>query len=568
MIDLLKKINKDVAINGWVKKNRKLGDIIFIDIRNINGLLQIVIEKNNDFFSLAKSLKNEDVVEVFGKIRKRKNINEKIETGNIELLVSKIKVISRAIQTPLIIDDETDALEKIRMEYRYLDLRRPINQKMLIFRSNFIKNIRNYFYDLNFKEIETPIITKPSFGGANELKIRSINHPEKEYSLVQSPQIYKQLLMYSGIDKYFQIAKCFRDEDSRSDRQLEFTQLDIEINFTNIKKIKDIIENLIIFVWKKMLNFEIKKNEFLSISYDNAINNYGSDKPDLRIKEKIYDITDILLKSNLDFLKKDLNTKSAKIFVVDEDISNSFFKEEEKIVKSENGNKIYWSRIEKDKSIKGSIKNIDEKTISKINSLVKKSNYTLFLIIDDNNFSLELIGRLRNRVAEKLNLIQKDQFKFVWIEDWPLFELDDNKKIISTHNPFTNLTNEDLIKFNKIDLKKINKNELTLLKSLSFDLVLNGSEIGGGAMRINDINIQKKVFNVLGLTNEEIDQEFGWFLNAQKFGIPEHGGIALGLDRILSIMLNKETIKEVIAFPKSTKGTDEMTKSPIDIINK
>ncbi len=557
-------IGKTIEVNGWVNKNRRMGELIFIDLRNIDGIIQIVVEKDNKFYDIANTLRSEDVVSIKGKIVERKNKNKNIPTGNIEIIAEKIRVVSKAKQTPLIIDDVTDALEPVRMEYRYLDLRRMPNQQALIFRSNLYKLIRNYFYKLDFKEIETPVITKPTPGGANELRVLSSNHKGKEYALVQSPQIYKQLLMYSGIDKYFQIAKCFRDEDSRADRQLEFTQLDIEKNFTSEKEIQNIIEKLVKKMWNDLLGIKIEY-KFKHISYDDAINNYGSDKPDLRIKETIRDITNLLENSNIDFINNLLSKgNKAKIITFDESVSSSFVKKEEEIAKSEKVNGLSWLRVENNVIVGGSLKKLDEMVVKKISELLKKETYTLFLIIDENQLALEVIGRLRNRVASKLNLIDENSFEFAWVVDWPLFELNAEGKIDSVHNPFTNISLKDLKKFESIESDKEVK-KLLKLKARGYDLVLNGSEIGGGSIRINNRKTQEKVFELIGISKSEIKENFGWFLDAQEFGIPEHGGIALGIDRILSIMLKTSTIRDVIAFPKSTKGTDEMTKSPIKI---
>ena len=569
MNKFLEQIGKDIKITGWVKKNRRLGDLIFVDLRNIKGIIQIVFEAGNINFEAANHLRNEDVIEIHGKIVKRKNINKILPTGTIEIIAKELIVISKAKQTPLIIDDKTDALEPIRMEYRYLDLRRPLNQKMLIFRSEFNRIVRNYFYDLDFKEIETPLITRTTPGGADELKVISANHPGKEFSLVQSPQIYKQLLMYSGIDKYFQIAKCFRDEDSRADRQLEFTQLDLEMNFTSEKEIIVIIENLIKKLWKKLISVDLI-TPFPVISYDEALEKYGTDKPDLRIKEIIYDFSKILEKSELTFISSPIknNSETAKGLAFDGELSSSIIKKEVEIIKSEGGKGLAWARVENGKVIKGTLKKLSQTEVLDIIQLVRKDTFTLFLIIDEPKNALELIGRLTNRIAHKLNLIPSNTFEFIWVNDWPLFELNSDNKIDAVHNPFTSISLDDLETFKAIDSEFPDIDTLIKLKARGYDLVLNGSEIGGGAIRISDKEIQHKVFTLLGISEKEIESNFGWFLKAQDFGIPNHGGIALGIDRILSIILNKDSIRDVIAFPKSTKGTDEMSKAPTMITKK
>lgn len=549
-------INKKVTLIGWVNKIRKLGELIFIDLRNNNELVQILITKNNKNFLKAKELGNEFIIEVKGKVVKRKNINRNIYSGEIEIIADSIKIISQAEQTPLIIDEETDALEKIRMQYRYLDLRRPNIMNLFIQRSKFMKIIRDYFHKLSFLEIETPIITKPSVGGADELKVLSQNHKGKYYSLVQSPQIYKQLLIYSGFNKYFQIAKCFRDEDSRSDRQLEFTQLDMEVSFSSSQKIQSIIEILMVKLFKDIKKVDLKI-PFKKITYKEAIENYGSDKPDIRFKNQLYEITDIFSVTKIDFVKN-LLTKGNEIFGLgfNEKIEKLFIKKLEKKFIQQGIKGISWIRIENSKFIDGSIDLYSSEEIKQLVNIFGK-NVTILYIVGKRQIVQEVLGRIRIELAEKLNLIKKNVFSFVWVIDWPLFKKVD-KKFESMHNPFT------AVQKNQEEMLLNGKN-LDELIAQGYDLVLNGNEIGGGSIRINDYKLQKKVFEILNLSEYQIADQFGWFLRAQRFGIPYHGGIALGLDRILSIVFDQKSIREVIAFPKTTHGTDDMTGAPINI---
>ncbi len=558
----IKDLDKKVILNGWVKKIRFMGDLIFIDLRNINGITQLVINKsiNEKIYDISKKIRNEDVISIEGIVIERKSKNLNIPSGEIEINVTDLKIISKVEkQLPLIIDNETDALEPLRMEYRYLDLRREVNSDAIIFRSKFNSIIRNFLESNNFIEIETPVITAPTPGGANELKVISANHKGKEFSLVQSPQIYKQLLMYSGFEKYYQIAKAFRDEDSRADRQLEFTQLDIEISFTDEKYIQTLIEKLIFKIWKELLGIELI-TPFKRLSYEDAMNKYGSDKPDLRFENKINDITNIFEKTKINFIKDSIQQgkKIKSIFFNKLDLNNSKIKKYEELMKSQGASGLAWLKVESN-TRSGSLKSISEvefdliKKISKENKV--EDDFIMFLIIDENKDALELIGRLRTIIASDFNLFDEKEFNFLWVVDFPTFELNSNKQLDSVHNPFTK---------SKVDIlnSNLSTEELLNIKSLAYDLVLNGNEIGGGSIRINNKKEQEKVFEIMGLKPKQIEESFGWFLKAFDFGIPNHGGIALGIDRVLTLMLNKNSIRDVIAFPKNTKGTDEMTGAP------
>lgn len=449
-----------INLNGWIVKHRLLSDLIFCDLEiyyhDVLQVIQVVFDRTNPHFDLAKGLKVSDVVNINGTIVERKKPNSTLPTGKIELIPDELIIINRSKTTPLIIADITDALEPLRMKYRYLDLRRPQIKELILFRSRFNHLLRCYFIDHNFVEIETPVISKPTFGGAAELVFSSKNNPKLFYSLVQSPQIYKQLLMYAGFNKYFQIAKCFRDEDLRSDRQLEFSQLDLELSFTNEKSIRTLIEKLLKKVFSELLDKKLTI-PFPVLSYDEAIKYYGSDKPDLRKPIKEYEI-------------------EAK---------------------------------------------------------AKFGDYT--------NFT----------------------FAFLWVNDWPLFELNNESELTSAHNPFTAPNEADISTLLKTDCD--DQKTLLKFKSQSYDLVLNGNEIGGGSIRITNFELQRKIFEILGLNSKQIDTEFGWFLEAQQYGIPKHGGIALGLDRILALIQKQLSIREVIAFPKSTSGRDEMMGAPIKL---
>ncbi|BDV02372.1 MAG: aspartate--tRNA ligase [Candidatus Hepatoplasma vulgare] len=548
-------LNETVNLYGWINKIRKMGDIIFLDLRGSNGIVQIVLEKNHLDYEKVLNFKNNDIISISGKVFERKNKNKNIFSGDIEIIANKINLISAVSnQLPILPFEEITALEQVRMRYRYLDLRRPNIFNIFKIRSEFNKYTRRFFDENNFLEIETPYLTKRTYGGASELIVTSKNHLGKEYALAQSPQIYKQLLMYSGFERYYQIARCFRDEDSRSDRQLEFTQLDLEMSFINDKEIEEKIYLLIELYFEFILKNVFKKEillPFKRITYKYALENYGSDKPDLRYENKIFD----LIKNNLIKLK---DKKIAKGIAFEKNISISQIK---KIKKDFKDNSINFSYFFVKDGIysEGEIKEEFKKDINKFNNFLNLSNYfVIFLISEDKNKLLNTLGEIRIKVAKKLNLANKDKLKFCWITDFPLFDKDKENNLVSSHNPFVALKDESDLE--KINLKK--ENELLNLMSRSYDLVLNGYEIAGGSIRIRDKEIQRKIFKILKLTNEEIDRNFDWLLTAQSFATPYHGGIALGIDRILAILLKKSSIKEVIAFPKTSQGTDELSGAP------
>ncbi len=561
----VKNIGDKVNLKGWVNKSRRLGELIFIDLRNEQDIVQVVVSSDSNAYEITNSIRNEFVISVFGEVIERKDKNPNIPSGDIEIKVSEIEIINKAEQTPMLIKDETDALEPKRLEYRYLDLRRNINQDILKKRSDLNRLIRNFFYENDFIEIETPIITKPTPGGAGELKVLSANHEDKYYSLVQSPQIYKQLLMYGGVSKYFQIARCFRDEDSRSDRQLEFTQLDLEMSFVKEEQVRNLINKLL-----KKIMYEIKginiDEKIMEISYDEAMEKYGSDKPDLRFENTIYDLTNELIDTPINFISDsiELGKEVKAIWFDNAEISNSEIKKIEELIKSQGASGLAWAKINGDE-ISGSLKSLSDDNINIIKAKMNINNGILFMIIDNKIDALEYIGRIRLIIADKLNLIDENKFVFLWVTKFPLFEKNSEGNIESMHNPFTSINEDDLDKF-----RNLNKNDDELLNiySSAYDIVLNGSEIGGGSIRLSNISDQEKVFEHIGINKEDIEESFGWFLESQKYGIPEHGGIALGMDRILSILFNKSSIRDVIAFPKTTSGTDEMMKAPVDINSK
>lgn len=555
-------IGQKVELKGWINKSRRLGELVFFDIRNGQDIVQAVVSSGSEAYETANKLRTEYVVSVKGEIIERKDKNENIPSGEIEINVSEITIINESEQTPLLIRDETDALEPKRLEYRYLDLRRNVNQEMLVQRSEMNRLIRDYFYENEFIEVETPVITKPTPGGAGEFKVISENHEGKYYSLVQSPQVYKQLLMYGGVKKYFQIARCFRDEDSRSDRQLEFTQLDLEMSFIEKENVFELINGLLTNLVKEVKNVDI--GTIPVMTYEEAMTKYGSDKPDLRFGNEISDLTNVLKDTPMNFIKDGIEQgKEVKAVFFEAELSNGDIKKLEEEIKSQGASGLAWAKIT-DGEISGSLKSLSEENINGIKEEMNiNSNGVLLMIIDSKYEALEFMGRIRNSVANKAGLINEEKLAFTWVIDFPLFEKNSEGNIEAKHNPFTSIKDEHKEKFASLSIN--DKDDLLGILSNAYDIVLNGFEIGGGSIRISDAQEQDKVFELIGLSKEEIESNFGWFLEAQKYGIPQHGGIALGLDRVLAVLLNTNSIRDVIAFPKTSHGTDEMMKAPIDL---
>lgn len=549
----LKNKGQEVKLYGWVSKSRRMGSLIFADIRDRYGITQVVFSQDNDNFEVANKLRSEYVVEVIGKVIERKSKNKNIPTGDIEIEVSSLEILSKASQTPLIIADETDALENTRMKYRYLDLRRPSVQNKLIMRSKFNNYTRNFFNDNSFIEVETPILTKPTPEGARDFLIPSRVAPGKFFALPQSPQMYKQLLMISGIDKYFQIAKVFRDEDSRKDRQVEFTQLDVEMSFMNEQEVMNLLEKYIKGFMKEFKGIDFKE-DFIKIDYDDALNKYGSDRPDIRYDLELSDGTELFGSIESDIIKNSIKSGSVvKYLKVDKKLSGKNHKELEEIVK-QNGGKglMFYSYDSKEKSYAGFLSKFLNDEIKE--KFGEDTDYSILAVVAPWLEACELMGVVRQEVAQRYIEFDENQYKFSWIVNWPLFFYDkESKEYSSMHHPFTRPSKETE-KFLDTDPSKV--------RSIAYDIVLNGSEIGGGSLRIFDQEMQKKVFEILGLTQEEIDEKFSFFIEAFKYGAPPHGGIAFGIDRIMQILTDSNSIREVIAFPKSTSGVAEMESAP------
>ncbi|MGL5630548.1 MAG: aspartate--tRNA ligase [Mycoplasmoidaceae bacterium] len=548
-------LNKKIIINGWVKKIKKLGSIIFLIVYDKTAECQIILDNKNKHYNDIITLTKESVVRIEGHLSQRKEINKNLKLGEYEIALDNLFIYSKSITPPLLICDQTDALEDIRLKFRYLDLRRNNQKNNILFRSKILFMIRQYFHSKEYIEIETPILSKQTPEGARDYLVPSGNN--FAYALPQSPQIYKQLLMISGFLKYFQIARCFRNENLRLDRQPEFTQLDIEMSFIDEEDIYKEIEEMFRYLFKGLFNKELKI-PFERISYNDAIRWYGSDKPDLRFPFQIIELKNFFKDSQfIIFNNVILNNFEIKgIIFEDHFLTKIELKKLEKFAKDKGAKKIISFQM--DESVVSSEKNFFEFNI--IKDIFKGQNIlkgTLIIICDKKNIVTQSLGLVRSEFIKLTKLISKEEYKFAWVIDWPLFEYDDKKlKYSALHHPFTSPNKEN---YNDFDKSPENA------KARSYDLILNGYEIGGGSIRISDYKIQERMFSLIGLTSEKIEEDFGFFMKALKYGAPPCGGIAIGIDRLLMILLNVDNIRDVIAFPKNSAGIDSMLNSPAKI---
>ena len=552
-----KNIGERIHIYGWISKVRNLGGLVFIDIRNRIGIIQAVVRPENKCYELANSLKSEYVIEIFGKVVERENKNTKLATGEIEIDVDELKLINKSKDIPFQITDNTTALEDTRLKYRYLDLRRESLKNNFIIRNKITFAIREFLNNLDFIEIETPILCKSTPEGARDYLVPSRVNKGQFYALPQSPQLFKQLLMISGFERYFQIAKCFRDEDLRSDRQPEFTQVDVEMSFVNEDDVMKVGEELLANVFKKVKNIDIQL-PLMRMKYDDAIEYYGSDKPDLRFNMKINDITDIFKNTEFSLFKNVILDKGIVNAIVVEKSASKFSRKDidklTEFVKVYNASGLAYIKYQEE--VTGSIvKNLSDKEINLIRKELSVKNDDLVIILCGNRKIVKnALGALRCKLAVDLNLIDKDDYKLLWVTDFPCFEWsEDENRYVACHHPFTSPKDSDIEKLltDKADCY-----------SKAYDIVINGYEAGGGSIRIHNEEIQQKMFEALELTEEDIKNKFGWFVEALKYGCPPHGGFALGLDRVTMLLTGTNNIRDVIAFPKTASATDLMCECP------
>ena len=551
-------LNQTVKLSGWVNKIREKGFIIWIDLRDRYGVTQLVFDKERStekVFSAASELGREYVVEVEGSVIERKNANEKIKTGEIEILVSSLNILNKSLTPPFTIENESDGGEELRMKYRYLDIRREPVKENLIFRHELSLEVRNYLSENSFIDVETPYLIKSTPEGARDFIVPSRLNPDHYYALPQSPQIFKQLLMVGGIDKYYQIVKCFRDEDLRADRQPEFTQIDCEMSFINQEDIFQQFEGLLSRLFSRFLN----KTDisFERMTYEFAIENYGIDKPDLRYGLKINEISNEVIGKGFQIFD---NNDFTSCIIID-DKSEITRKEIDSItdwVKRPQigATGLLWIKHNIDSSIKSSFdKFFSEEDLKHIlDKVSSKPGDIIFIMSGDKKNTLEQMGSLRVELAKRFDLIDYTKMCPLWVTDFPLFEWDEEeKRFFSMHHPFTS-PKPDFIDLLESNPEKVIAN--------AYDLVLNGNEIGGGSIRIHDFDTQMKVFELLGMDKEEYTSQFGFLIDALKYGAPPHGGIAFGLDRLAAVLKGKDVIRDFIAFPKNNSGKDLMIDAP------
>lgn len=553
----IKNVGEVVTLYGWVSKKRNLGGLIFIDLRDRSGIVQLVIRPENKYYELAETLKNEYVITVSGTVVERESKNEKMATGEIEVEVTELTLLNEALEPPFQITDNTNALEDTRLKYRYLDIRRGEIKEKLETRHKIMLAIRNFLNGEDFLEIETPILCKSTPEGARDYLVPSRVNKGTFYALPQSPQIFKQLLMVGGIEKYFQIAKCFRDEDLRADRQPEFTQVDIEMSFVTEDDVMGLTEKLIAHVFKEVKGVDIAL-PLQRMKYDDAIKNYGSDKPDLRFDMAIKDVTEAFKNTKITFIKDALEKNGIINGIVVKDAANNYSRKE--IDKCTDFVKTYKATgliyLKKEAELTGSIAKLltKEEKENIVDILHLEENDLVFLVVGDYNMVKTSLGALRCKLAKDLGLIKENDYKLLWVTDFPTFEYSEEEgRFVACHHPFTAPKDEDIEKL---------LTDKSHCYSKAYDIVINGYEAGGGSIRIHDAKVQEKMFEALELTNDDIEQKFGFFVRALKYGTPPHGGLALGLDRLTMLLTNTENIRDVIAFPKTASASDLMSECP------
>ena len=562
----MENIGEEVTLSGWISKVRDLGHFVFIDLRDRYGITQILLNEEvsgSELFEEARKYKNEWVLKVTGVVAERSSKNKNIPTGDIEIEAKKIEVLSRARQLPFEISETGNLSENMRLTYRYLDIRRPKMLNNIIKRNDMLFSIRKFMNENGFLDVDTPILAKATPEGARDFIVPSRTNKGDFYALPQSPQLFKQILMVSGIDKYYQLAKCFRDEDLRADRQPEFTQLDVEMSFVEQEDVISMAEELTKTVFKDVTGIEITE-KFLRMSYDDAMNFYGSDKPDLRFDMKLIDLSEETSDCGFGVFEnalKDGGNVKAIVAPNAEKFSRKYIKDLEDYVKTYFKAKgLAYIKVNENGEINSPIAKFfsEEKLTQIIEKLGIKNNEVALILADKYKVVHDGLGALRLKLGEELELIDKNAFKFLWVVDFPMFEWsEEENRYKAQHHPFTSIKEEDR--------KYLDTNELAKIKTDSYDIVLNGYEIGGGSIRIHDEDLQAKVFEKLGFSQEELEDKFGFFLEVLKYGVPPHGGLAYGIDRWLMAMLKEDSIKEVIPFPKTNKGQDLMTGAPAGI---
>ncbi len=554
-------IGNEVVLMGWVQRRRDHGGLIFVDLRDREGITQVVFDPqhNEEAHTRAHHLRNEFVIAVKGTVRSRPEgmANPKLATGEIEVIVDTLKILNTSKTPPFMVEDRVQVSENIRLQYRYIDIRRPYMLKNIRFRHHALQITRNFFTEKGFFEVETPVLTKSTPEGARDYLVPSRIYPGKFYSLPQSPQLFKQLLMVAGIDKYFQIVKCFRDEDLRADRQPEFTQLDLELSFETEETIYSLIESWLKKLFKELMEIEIP-DSFKRIGYDEAMQKYGTDRPDLRFGLELIDVTDIVAESEFRVFRQAVENKGKVCCLRFPGGVNLSRKELDDLIAFVQGfgaKGMAWIKIQPDQWQSPIVKFLGDGVKNALAEVTEvNTGDILFFVADNQDIVYESLGNLRSHLANKANLVDNSKFEFVWITHFPLFEWStEEKRYVSVHHPFTAPVDSEIGLLETDPLK---------VHSRAYDLVLNGIEIGGGSVRIHRRDIQERVFKVLGIGHEEAKEKFGFLLEALQYGAPPHAGIAFGFDRLLMLMSGVPSIRDVIAFPKTQKAVCPLTGAP------
>ncbi len=554
-------VGETVTVTGWVQRRRNLGQLLFVTLRDRSGLLQLAFGEETDkaLFEKAETLRSEYVIAAVGTVRSRgEDANKTMKTGDIEIEVKELRILSEAATTPFEIVENSDVREELRLKYRYLDLRRPDMQNTIMLRSKTTGAVRRFLEANNFLEIETPMLTKSTPEGARDYLVPSRVHPGNFYALPQSPQIFKQLLMVSGYDRYFQIVKCFRDEDLRADRQPEFTQIDMELSFVDVDDVIGINEKLIQTVFKEVLDVDVQL-PIERLTYQEAMDRFGSDKPDMRYGVELTDLSDVVAGSGFAVFENALANGGSVRAINAKGMGDIGRKQIDSLVKvgQDFGAKgVAWLQVRPDGEEKSSFtKFLNEETIAAIKERMDVTDNDLILVVADKpSVVYAALGALRQEVAKRLELVNKNEFRFVWVTEFPLLEYDEEAgRYVAMHHPFTMPMDEDIA---------LMETEPGKVRAKAYDLCLNGYELGGGSIRIYQQDVQEKMFNLLGFTQEEAYERFGFLLNAFKYGVPPHGGLAFGLDRLVMLMAKRDNIRDVIAFPKVKDASCLMTEAP------
>ena len=551
----LQDVNSEVTLCGWVAKRRNFGALVFIDLRDRYGITQLVF--NEDIATQISDVRNEYVLQVKGTVVERKDKNPKLATGEIEVVVREVKIVNTAITTPMIIADDTDALEDTRLKYRYLDLRRPVLQKNLILRNRITLLVRNYLAKYGFTEVETPILCRSTPEGARDYLVPSRISKGEFYALPQSPQLYKQLLMVGGMDRYFQIARCFRDEDLRADRQPEFSQIDIEMSFVDEEDIWSMTEGLMKEIFKDIKGIDLP--EFKRIPYDTCMEKYGSDKPDLRFDMPLYNVSEVFANTEFKVFENCLNEGGIIQAMNVKNGADKFSRKQ--LDKLQDYVKVYGAKALANlkltaEGFAGSVTKVlsDAEKEALRTMLNIEENDIVFFVADKKKVAQSSLGALRVKLGHDLDLINKDAYEFLWVTDFPMFEYDENEnRYVAAHHPFTSPNLEDVDKL---------LSDPAHCYSRAYDLVLNGYELLSGSIRIHDQKLQEKVFEAIGMTLEEAHEKFSWFMDAFQYGTPPHGGVGIGLERLTMILAGTDNIRDVVAFPKTASASDLMAQAP------